>query len=227
MTIVHSSQLYKRSNEFDTKNGPIRFRAQTAAIIDKWCACLPQVMRYSQSGSSAMNGSALSKELKSRRCDELSARLHGHERGVRWVVGMDQGEFASAIDTLGAKMTRVVRTSRATACGGGGQRLAEGEPREQEQEQEQPAQVGGHAGAVRSGAAGTIVKDSTVGEAIFYEETAPRLAETLKWRVPSMTASAHSVPRKAQGPPHPEMQPRLLRSPRRRQAPGSAAHPRA
>ena len=184
---------------FETKDGPIRFRAHLQADVDKWCACLPQVVRHSLSVRSALIGPAvLPVESTSRRGGELSTRFfsiaravgggktgrrarpvetargtpghpaprrHGHERGARWVIGMGQGDFASAIDTLGAKMTLV--TPRAAAPAHGGRGSAEAGA------QEQPAQAGGHAGAVRSGAAGTIVKDSTVGEALFYEETAP------------------------------------------------------
>ena len=237
MTIVHSSQLYKRSKllyrpttlslhlneqeetelrysrsgcrervvpwrkvlgvhalpdtcalQFDTKNGPIRFRAHSAGDIDKWCSCLPQVMPCSQSGSSPLDRSAaLSEESPGRPGDEITsltsmARAVGGrlspEKGARWVLGMGHSpnEFASAIDTLGAKMTPVTRAPRAPAGGGGGgQQSAEGKA--QAQGQDQPAQAGGHAGAVRSGAAGTIIKDSIEAEALFYEETAPQLVQ--------------------------------------------------
>ena len=237
MTIVHSSQLYKRSKfrykpttlslhlneleetelrygrsgcrervvpwrkvlgvhvladtcafEFDTKDGPIRFRAHAASDIDKWCSCLPQVMHYSQSGSSALDRSAaLSEESPSHRGDEVSTRLTsiaravggrlGHEKGARWVLSMGHSpaDFANAIDTLGAKMTPVTRASRAPAGNGGGHQSAKGEA--QAQGQEQPAQAGGHAGALRCGVAGTIIKDSIEAEALFYEETVPQLVE--------------------------------------------------
>ena len=155
--------------EFDTKGGTIRFRAHLAADLDKWFSCLPQVMPSSERDSSELGRSSTG---------ELSSPRRGSQgKGARWVLGMGYTptDFATAIDTLGAKMTPVTRAPRAPAGGGGGKQSTGDEA--QGPEPEQPAQAGGHAGAVRCGAAGTIFKDSIQAEAHFYEETAPQLVE--------------------------------------------------
>ena len=70
---------------------------------------------------------------------------------ARWVVDLGSEEFASAIETMGHRMTAV----RPRAESGAG------------------AQAGGHEGALRPQEGGTIHKESTVGEALFYEKDAP------------------------------------------------------
>jgi len=156
--------------EFHTKHKMIVFRAHLAADIDQWTSCLPQVMPSSERESAALSGRASAGEPS-------SPRRGSQGKGARWVLGMGYTptDFATAIDTLGAKMTPVTRAPRAPAGGGGGNQSTGDEA--QGPEPEQPAQAGGHAGAVRCGAAGTIFKDSIQAEAQFYEETAPQLVE--------------------------------------------------
>ena len=181
--------------EIDTRDGHLHFRADTAATIQEWLACLPETRQTRSalrsvaaaseraadsgrddglSGGGAGSFASVAKAVSDRRHrsldgqtqrtpGNLGTKRYGDHKANRWVVGLGQNDFASAIDTMGAKMTSVQRAPKPAA----GQTSAEGE-------QDGPAQAGGHAGAVRSGAVGTIVKDSIMAEALFYEELAPK-----------------------------------------------------